>query len=57
MPISDVLLSILVCPHCKCELEYDRVADKLICRACGLRYPIIDDIPDFVEKVERIETP
>jgi len=58
MPISDELLSILVCPQCKCDLEYDRAAEKLICAACGLRYPIIDDIPVMlVEEAERIEKP
>jgi hypothetical protein len=56
MPISDELLSILVCPQCKKELTYDRTAEKLICAACGLRYAIVDDIPDFVEGVERIES-
>ncbi|HEU5309840.1 MAG TPA: Trm112 family protein, partial [Candidatus Eisenbacteria bacterium] len=45
MPLSDELLSILVCPKCQGELEYDRAAEKLNCRACGLRYPIVDDIP------------
>jgi uncharacterized protein YbaR (Trm112 family) len=58
MPISDELLSILVCPQCKSDLEYDRAAEKLICAACGLRYPIIDDIPVMlVEEAERIEKP
>ena len=57
MPISDELLSILVCPQCKKELTYDRAAEKLICAACGLRYPIVDDIPVMlVEEAERIES-
>ena len=56
MPISEELLSILVCPQCKKDLEYDRAADKLICRHCGLRYPIVDEIPVMlVEEAERIE--
>jgi uncharacterized protein len=56
MPISDELLQILVCPQCKQELVYDREADKLICAACGLRYPIVDEIPIMlVEEAERIE--
>ena len=56
MPISDVLLSILVCPQCKKDLEYDRAAERLICAACGLRYPIVDDIPVMlIEEAERID--
>ena len=56
MPISNELLSILVCPQCKKELTYDRAAEKLICEACGLRYPIVDDIPVMlVEEAERID--
>jgi uncharacterized protein len=56
MPISDELLSILVCPQCKQDLEYDRAAEKLICARCGLRYPIVDEIPVMlVEEAERID--
>jgi uncharacterized protein YbaR (Trm112 family) len=56
MPISDELLSILVCPQCKQDLQYDRVAEKLICARCGLRYPIVDEIPVMlVEEAERID--
>lgn len=56
MPISDELLSILVCPQCKKELTYDSTAQTLTCAACGLRYPIVDDIPVMlVEEAERID--
>jgi uncharacterized protein len=56
MPLSDELLSILVCPKCHGDLEYDRSAEKLICAACGLRYPVVDDIPVMlIEEAERIE--
>jgi len=43
--LSDKLLEILVCPSCKGELEYDRPAGRLICRACRLKYRVEDDIP------------
>jgi hypothetical protein len=57
MPLSEELLSILVCPQCKGDLRYDREAMRLICEACRLRYPIVDDIPVMlVEEAERIET-
>jgi uncharacterized protein len=56
MPLSEELLSILVCPKCQGDLEYDRSAEKLTCRACGLRYPVVDDIPVMlIEEAERIE--
>jgi hypothetical protein len=57
MPLSDELLSILVCPQCKGDLRYDRDTKRLICEACRLRYPIVDDIPVMlIEEAERIET-
>ena len=45
MPISEELLEILVCPQCHGDLTYDRAAEKLVCSACRLRYPIVDDVP------------
>ena len=45
MPISDDLLSILVCPKCKGELELTQAQDGLICQPCKLVYEIRDDIP------------
>ena len=45
MALSAELLSILVCPVCKGDLEYDAAAQKLTCRACRLRYRVDDDIP------------
>jgi uncharacterized protein len=43
--LSARLLSILVCPKCKGELEYREHEQSLVCHACRLRYPIRDDIP------------
>ncbi len=55
MPLSDFLLSVLVCPACEGELEYDRVNEHLTCHACQLRYAIEDDIPIMlVESAERL---
>lgn len=45
MSLSPQLLSILVCPKCKGELEYRESEPSLVCPACRLRYPIRDDIP------------
>jgi uncharacterized protein YbaR (Trm112 family) len=56
MPISDELLSILVCPQCKGDLRYEREAQRLVCDACRLRYPIVDDIPVMLpEEAERFD--
>lgn len=45
MPVSKELLDILVCPKCKGDLKLDDDQSGLICYACNLKYPIIDDIP------------
>ena len=45
MSLSAQLLSILVCPKCKGELEYRAAEQSLICHACRLRYAVRDDIP------------
>ena len=45
MSLPQQLLSILVCPKCKGELEYREREDALICHACALRYPVREDIP------------
>jgi uncharacterized protein YbaR (Trm112 family) len=43
--LSPQLLSILVCPKCKGELEYRADEPSLVCHACRLKYPVRDDIP------------
>lgn len=45
MSISKDLLDILCCPKCKGDLRLNEGEDGLICDACGLMYPIKDDIP------------
>lgn len=45
MSLSPQLLAILVCPRCKGTLEYRESESALLCHACGLRYPVRDDIP------------
>ena len=54
MPLSPDLLSILVCPACKGDLEYDAAAQTLTCPRCRLRYKVVDDIPVMlVDKAEK----
>ncbi|GAB6072721.1 Trm112 family protein [Venenivibrio stagnispumantis] len=52
--IDKEILEIIVCPKCKGELEYKE--DCLICRACKLKYKIVEDIPILiVEEAEKID--
>ena len=45
MSVPPQLLSILVCPKCKGELEYREAESSLVCHRCALRYPVREDIP------------
>lgn len=47
------LLEILVCPVSKGPLEYDHEREELLCRPCGLAYPVIDGKPIMVEAEAR----
>jgi uncharacterized protein YbaR (Trm112 family) len=53
MALDKKLLSILVCPLCHGELEYDREANELICRVDALAYPVRDDIPVMLDSEAR----
>ena len=44
--IAPELRSLLVCPVCKGELEFHE--EEIICRACGLAFPIQEGIPNFL---------
>jgi len=41
--IDKELLEILACPSCKGDVELKD--QKIVCKKCGLKYPIKDDIP------------
>jgi len=51
--IDKKLLSILVCPVSKGELEYLPEQQELICWTSGLAYPIRDGIPVMLENEAR----
>lgn len=51
--IDKELLDILACPECKADVRLE--GEKIVCTACGLRYPIRDGIP--VMLVEEAEKP
>ena len=41
--LDPALLEIIVCPDCRGDL--DLVGAELVCRSCGLAYPVRDNIP------------
>ena len=45
MALTPQLLSILVCPKCKGEIEYREPENALVCHSCRLRFAVRDDIP------------
>lgn len=53
MPVAPELLEILACPVDHAPVREE--ADRLVCEACGRRYPVRDGIP--VMLIEEAETP
>ena len=56
-------LEYLGCPSCYGNLvlqsgsiEKNVLNDKLECKACEIKYPIIDGIPRFIDKLGMMET-
>lgn len=45
MTLDIELLSMLVCPACKGQLNTCPSEDGLLCEPCQLVYPVKDDIP------------
>lgn len=54
--IDKKLLSILVCPVSKGELEYLEDQSELVCWESGLAYPVRDGIPVMLESEARALT-
>ena len=50
------LLTILACPLCKGDLNYDKEKQELICKADGLAYPVREGIPVMLETEARTLT-
>ncbi len=53
--IDKEFLEILACPACKGEVRLDEVGERIVCQACGRRYPIRDGIP--VMLIDEAEMP
>ena len=47
--MDERLLSILACPICKGELNYEKEQNELVCKFDGLAFPVRDGIPVMLE--------
>ena len=48
MSLDPKLLEIIACPKCKGRLELKADGSALLCNACRLAYPVVDDIPNLI---------
>jgi uncharacterized protein YbaR (Trm112 family) len=55
MAVDPELLEILVCPNDRGEIDYLDSEQVIVCRTCGYRYPVRDDIP--VMLIDEAEKP
>ncbi len=53
--IDKEFLDILACPACKGAVALDDPGQRIVCQACGRRYPIRDGIP--VMLIDEAEMP
>ena len=51
MPLNRELIDILACPKCKGALDLRGDESAFECGACKLAYPVVDDIPNFIQEV------
>ena len=55
MSLDPDLVAILVCPNDRGEIDYLEEEQVIVCRTCGYRYPVRDDIP--VMLIDEAEKP
>ena len=55
MSLDPDLVQILVCPNDRGEIDYLEDEQVIVCRTCGYRYPVRDDIP--VMLIDEAEKP
>jgi uncharacterized protein YbaR (Trm112 family) len=48
MPFDPKLLDIIACPKCRGRLVARPDGSALLCDACRLAYPIVDEIPNLI---------
>ncbi len=46
--INKEFLEVLACPACKEDILYIEKENCFICKNCLLKFPVVDDIPDFL---------
>ena len=51
--LDQKLLTILACPVCKGELQYDQMAKELICLLDAMAYPVRDGVPVMLSNEAR----
>ena len=55
MTLDPELLRIPDCPNDRGEVDYHEAEQVIVCRTCGYRYPVRDDIP--VMLIDEAEKP
>lgn len=50
MSLNPELLEILACPKCKGQLQVAVQEDGLLCAACKVVYPVVNEIPIMLEQ-------
>lgn len=45
MALDAALLEILICPSCHGDVEHKERRHVILCKECGLQYPVKDGIP------------
>ena len=56
MPVEKELMELLVCPSCHGQVQLQSTGDAewIVCTACGLKYPVKDDLPVMlIDEAER----
>jgi hypothetical protein len=52
--VDEELISLLVCPNCKGEIEYRESEQVIACMGeCKLLYPVVNDIPHMLVEEAR----
>lgn len=53
--VDQELLSLLVCPNCRGDVEYRKQEELIVCVGeCGYRYPVVKGIPHMlVEEADK----
>ena len=53
MPVEPWFLELLACPVCRGKLAEAADEDGLVCAACRVLYPIVDEVPQLLPESGR----